>query len=349
MNPPWLEHAIPTVDQAVLQQAKARQTQLTKPPGSLGRLEDIAVRFAAMQGTLQPCLDKVHIVVFAGDHGVAEEGVSAFPQVVTTEMVRNFSRGGAAINVLAKNLHGNLEVVNVGTINHPGDLPNVVDQRIAPGTANMVQQPAMGIQQLIEALNAGRDAILRGGRAGMQLFIGGDMGIGNTTSASALACALLKRPAEDLTGPGTGLDSQGVIGKAHVVRKALEKHHTAINTPLEALCCLGGFEIAALVGAYMSCAQQGVPILVDGFITSVAALIAVRVKPQLKDWLLFAHCSAEPGHGFVLDALQAEPLLNLNMRLGEGSGAAVAVPLLRLAIATHNEMATFSEAEISEN
>lgn len=348
MSLDWLEQTISEPDNNIRQQAEARQAQLTKPPGSLGKLETIAVQLAAMQGNLQPALDKVQIVVFAADHGVAQEGVSAFPQAVTTEMVKNFARGGAAISVMAKHIKADLEVVDVGTVVEPESLPGVVSQRVAPGTANFTQQPAMTEEQLADAMQAGRDAALRARDAGVQLFIGGEMGIANTTAATALACAVLDLPVTELVGPGTGLDDKGVQHKAKVIQAALKKHVAVINKPLKALCCLGGFEIAALTGAFIACAQQAVPVLVDGFIASVAALLAMRLCPNSQQWMLFAHCSAEPGHQKVLAALNAEPILNLNMRLGEGSGAATAVPILRIAIATQNEMATFAEAGVSE-
>lgn len=339
--------ALPNAD--ARQAAEARQSQLTKPPGALGRLEEVAIRLAALQGTEQPCVDKVHITVFAGDHGVATEGVSAFPQAVTAEMVKNFARGGAAICVAARTLGASLEVINLGTACDTGPQDGVKDCHLGPGTANFTLEPAMDVHQLARALGIGRQAAERARLNGAQLFIGGEMGIGNTTAASALACALLDAPPEHLAGPGTGLDTHGVARKTEVIRRALERHNRHHGTPLEALRRLGGFEIAALTGGYISCAHLGLPVLVDGFISSVAALAAARLCPSAGDWLLFSHTSAEPGHRAVLDALDARPLLDLGMRLGEGSGAAVAVPLLRMACALHNEMATFAEAGVSEN
>jgi nicotinate-nucleotide--dimethylbenzimidazole phosphoribosyltransferase len=271
-------------------------------------------------------------------------------------MVKNFAQGGAAISVLAKLLDAKLEVVNLGTVNDPGDWPAVVRAVIAPMTTNFAIEPAMTRAQLASAIQTGRSSVLRAQQDYTQLYIGGEMGIANTTSASALACALLQESPQLLAGPGTGLDSSGVAHKAIVIGRALELHGLlplpsgdAIEGEgaLEILRCVGGFEIAALTGAYVTAAQQGIPVLVDGFITTVAALLAVRINPGVRDWLLFAHTSAEPGHQRVLDALDAKPLLQLGMRLGEGSGAAVAVPLLRLACALHNGMATFSEAAVS--
>lgn len=356
MEKNWFAQSCAVLNEMSRELALARQGQLTKPPGALGQLETIAVQLAAMQGAEKPQLDRVQICIFAADHGIAAEGVSAFPQAVTGEMVKNFARGGAAISVLAKTLGASLEVVNLGTVNDPGEWPGVVRAVIAPMTANFAVMPAMTEIQLVAAFQSGRDSVLRAKESAVQLFIGGEMGISNTTSASALACALLQQSPQLLAGPGTGLDSHGVAHKAEVIKRALALHGL-LSSPsgdaiegdraLEILRCVGGFEIAALTGAYVTAAQQGIPVLVDGFITTVAALLAVRINPGVRDWLLFGHTSAEPGHQRVLAALDAQPLLQLGMRLGEGSGAAVAVPLLRLACALHNGMATFAEAAVS--
>lgn len=345
MSPRWYDDPIADLDSAARAAARERQSQLTKPPGSLGRLEELGITLAAMQGTQQPRVEKIWIAVFAGDHGVTAEGISAFPQAVTAEMVRNFARGGAAISVLAQEWNARLEVVNVGTVQAMEELPGVLDARVGPGTANLVREPAMTVAQLRDALLAGHDAAERAAIGGAHLFVGGEMGIGNTASASAVACSLLALPAERLAGPGTGLDAAGVSRKAQVIERALALHRG--DRPLDALQRLGGFEIAALVGAYLRCGQLGVPALVDGFIATVAALVAVRLRPELAAWLLYAHRSAEPGHRLLLEALAAEPLLDLGMRLGEGSGAAVAVPILRAAAALHARMATFAEAGVS--
>lgn len=343
----WLNLPAASLDRAAMEAAEARQASLTKPPGALGRLESVAIRLAAMQGTPHPAADRVHISVFAADHGVAAEGVSAFPQEVTAEMVRNFARGGAAISVLAREIGATLEVMNLGTVADPGPLEGVSQLRLGPGTANFTLGPAMTERQLALALAAGRDAASRAQRAGAQLFIGGEMGIGNTTAAAALACALLNASPQQLTGAGTGLDAAGVAHKAQVIRRALDLHRDSLGSPLAALRCVGGFEIAALAGSYLSCAQQRLPALVDGFIAGVAALAAARLCPDAADWFLFSHASAESGHRRVLEALNAQPMLDLGMRLGEGSGAAVAMPLLRLACSLHNKMATFAEAGVS--
>lgn len=341
----WLHRPIAPPDDAARRTADARQRLLTKPRGALGRLETLAIRLAGLQGTNRPCVDRVHIVVFAADHGIGVEGVSAFPQDVTGEMLRNFACGGAAISVIARELGAEFEVVNLGVMNDPGPLEHVRQQRIAPSTANFLIEPAMTAQQLSDALCAGYQAAERAKTA--QLFIGGEMGIGNTTSATALACVLLRLPPEQLAGPGTGLSPSGVAHKVRVIRRAIDRHRHALTSPLETLRHLGGFEIAALAGSYVACAQLRLPILVDGFIATSAALAAVQLQPSVVDWLLHAHASAEPGHRSMLQALGAYPLLDLGMRLGEGTGAAAAVPLLRIACALHNNMATFADANIS--
>jgi nicotinate-nucleotide--dimethylbenzimidazole phosphoribosyltransferase len=346
--PSWVDEPVKSPDDKLIQQANAHQLQLTKPPGSLGRLEVCAVRLCALQQTLTPQVKRIHIAVFAADHGVAVSGVSAFPQEVTNQMVANFSRGGAAISVLAKHLGAHLEVVDVGTACHPGDLPGVVSKRAGDGTANLAEQDAMSAEQLAIALEAGRESADRALEAESDLFIGGDMGIANTTPAAALGCALTGVSAEKMAGPGTGLDAQGVNRKAEVIQHALARYEDLSGQPLEALRVVGGFEIAALSAAYLRCAQIGLPVIVDGFIATAAALVTVKHQPKAAQWLLFSHRSAEPGHRAMLESLGAEPLLQLDMRLGEGSGAAVAVPLLQMACELHNGMATFAQAGVSE-
>ena len=359
-NIEWLNHPVKEVASIAIKHAIDRQNSLTKPPGSLGVLEEVAIRLSAMRYSRskendRPVVDAVKVVVFAADHGIAEEGVSAFPQAVTAEMVKNFSAGGAAISVLANEISAELEVVNVGTVAVLDEMPGVIDQRIAPGTENFYQQKAMSETQLAEALWAGYESVERaqpaslsnGGEAALDLFIAGDMGIANTSSATAIACALLECSAKDITGPGTGLDEAGLNHKIEIIQHSLDRHQLKPDESLQILQALGGFEISAMTGAYIACAQKAIPVLVDGFISSVAALAAIKINPAVKDWLIFSHASAEPGHKIIMQAIQAEPLLDLNMRLGEASGAAVAVPLMRLACALHNKMATFSQAGVS--
>lgn len=342
----WLTRpaAVPDADWAA--RATARQTQLTKPPGSLGALETLAIRLAALQARERPQIDTVQITLFAADHGIADEGVSAFPQAVTAQMIDNFAAGGAAISVLARTLGAHLEVVDLGTVAASAAAGNVRRERIAASTANFAQAEAMTALQLEQALNAGRAAAARARAEGADLFIGGEMGIANTTSATALACLLLGQSARQLTGRGTGISDTQWQHKVGVIDRALRLHRAAV-APLDALRCVGGFEIAALVGACIHAAQQSVPVLVDGFIVSVAALLATRQNQSIAPWLIFAHQSAEAGHRQVLDALDAQPLLALGLRLGEASGAALAVPLLRAACAVHAQMATFAEAGVA--
>lgn len=348
MTASWWLNPCKSIDAQAYEQALARQQQLTKPAGSLGQLEALAVQLAGLQGRVKPGVDSVWVAIFAGDHGVVAEGVSAYPQEVTGQMLHNFVSGGAAISVLARQLGAQLEVVDLGTVNPSLNLPGVRHLNLGPGTANFVAGPAMTHVQGLLALQAGRDSVLRAKATGAELFIGGEMGIGNTTAASALGCALLDCAPSVLVGPGTGLDAQGVSHKARVIERALSVHVAERGDVLKTLFNLGGFEMAALVGAYLACAQEGVVVLVDGFICTVAALVAVRLNPSCREWLLFGHRGAEPGHNVVLQALEAQPLLALGLRLGEGSGAALAVPLLRLACALHGEMATFAEAAVAD-
>ncbi|UOG92761.1 MAG: nicotinate-nucleotide--dimethylbenzimidazole phosphoribosyltransferase [Candidatus Thiothrix sulfatifontis] len=342
----WLNATCPGPDTLAQEAARLHQAQLTKPPGALGELEAVVIRLAGLQGHAEPSLDKVHITVFAADHGVADEGVSAFPQVVTAQMVQNFLNGGAAISVLARELEATLEIVDVG-VKTPIDHPQLLSQRAGNGTANSALEAAMTLAQLELALQAGADAADRAALANADLFIGGEMGIANTTAATAIYCAVLDVPILDATGPGTGLDREGMLHKVNVIRRILNQHRSHFDQPLEVLRRLGGFEIAALTGAYIRAAQLGLPVLVDGFISTAAALIAIQVQPAVADWLLLSHTSAEPGHFFAVAELKQRPLLDLNLRLGEGSGAAIAVPLLRMACALHNQMATFAEAAIA--
>ncbi|UHG96474.1 nicotinate-nucleotide--dimethylbenzimidazole phosphoribosyltransferase [Pseudomonas sp. 7-41] len=348
MTETWWLNPCKASDASAYQHALARQQQLTKPAGSLGRLEALAVQLAGLQGRVKPAMEQVWIAIFAGDHGVVAEGVSAYPQAVTGQMLHNFVAGGAAISVLAQQLAAQLEVIDLGTVTPSLNLPGVRHLNIAAGTANFVNGPAMTEAQGRLALQAGRDSARRALASGAQLFIGGEMGIGNTTAASALACALLDCPVSDLTGPGTGLDAQGVSHKVIVIERALAVHAAQRGDALHTLFNLGGLEIAALVGAYLACAQDGIVVLVDGFICSVAALVATRLNPACREWLVFGHRGAEPGHRHVLHCLDAQPLLELGLRLGEGSGAALAVPLLRLACALHGQMATFAEAAVAD-
>ena len=346
----WYRQRAASTSETAEAAARARQGRLTKPAGALGRLEDLAIRLAGMQGRERPAADKVQISVFAADHGIAAAGVSAFPQSVTAAMVVNMAAGGAAISVLAEQIGATVELIAVGVLDPIPEHPCIRNETIARGTADLSQTAAMTSSELEQALASGRAAALRAAERGADLFIGGEMGIGNTTAATALACAMLGRPAADLVGPGTGLDADGVERKRRLIDRALALHRLEPEdtiSPIRALAQVGGLEIAALAGAFCACAQQGIPVLVDGFIASSAALAAIRLCPGAERWLILSHASAEPGHRLLTEALGQRPLLDLGMRLGEGSGAAVAASLLRLACALHNDMATFAEAGVA--
>lgn len=329
--------------------AEARQTRLTKPARALGRLEGIAITLAGLQGRDQPRADRVPVLLFAADHGVVAQGVSAYPAEVTVQMLANFAAGGAAIAVLARELGLPLHLRDVGTLADDAPAGATVDKPCR-GTRDMSVEPAMTGAEVAHALAAGRRAVDEAA-ADADLLLLGEMGIGNTTAASALACALTALPPDALVGAGTGLDAARIALKRAVVERTLALHAGAIASAevpsLEALRRVGGLEIAAMAGAMVAAAQRGVPVLVDGFIVSAAALVAARLDPGVRDWLLFSHCSAERGHRLLLEALDATPLLQLDLRLGEGSGAAVALPLVRLACALHNGMATFDEAAVA--
>lgn len=344
----WWQVAAPLPDAQALVRARDHQNHLTKPQGALGRLEEVAVRLAALQGTLSPRVDKVAIAVFAGDHGVVEEGVSAFPQAVTLEMMKNFVAGGAAISVMARQLGADLRVINVGSLAPAGSIAGVVDRIAGHGTANICQSPAMSQDAFFNAMVAGQAEAQHAVEGGAELLIGGEMGIGNTTPATAVLCHWLDISPAELTGPGTGLTADGVSHKAEVIQRAITRHASAMTTPEAVLQCVGGFEIVALAGFYIAGAQAGKPLLVDGFICTAAAILALAMNTSISPYLFFSHVSAEPGYKSLLHYIPSAPLLNLNLRLGEGSGAAACVPLLRMACAIHNEMATFSQAQVSE-
>lgn len=346
----WWQQPVKSLNASAQQAALARQVELTKPPGSLGQLEHLVVRLAAMQGQSQPKMDKAWVSVFAADHGLAHAGVSAFPQAVTAQMVHNFVNGGAAISVLAAWHQADFEVVDVGVNAEFKPLPGLVMNKIAPGTANSLLTAAMTAAQCEQALLVGKQAAERAHGSGAHAFIGGEMGIGNTASASLIAAAMMRTDVAPLVGVGTGLDEAGLAHKISVLQQVWQRHQFVLShgEPLAVLRAVGGFEIAALCGAYIRCAQLGLPVLIDGVITSAAALIAKAIQPSAQDWWLFSHLSAEPAHRQILQALDAQPMLQLDMRLGEASGAAIAWPLLQQACVLHQGMATFSEAAISQ-
>ncbi|WP_019516802.1 nicotinate-nucleotide--dimethylbenzimidazole phosphoribosyltransferase [Sphingomonas sp. Mn802worker] len=319
---------LPAADANARAAAEARQAQLTKPAGSLGRLEEIAIFMAGWQRVARPRIERGRAVVFAGNHGVVAQGVSAFPPAVTAQMVANFEAGGAAINALAGSAGLTLRVA-------PLDLDRP--------TADFTHAPAMSEAECLHALNAGAAAI-----AGADLLVLGEMGIGNSTAAAALAAASFGGSGRDWVGPGTGVDSDGVARKASVVDAALAYHRGALDTPFGILRRLGGREIVAIAGAVVAARHARIPVVLDGFIASAAVAPLARTVPGIVDHLIAGHCSAEPGHRRLLDRLRLRPLLSLDMRLGEGSGAAVAVSVIRAALAAHNGMATFAEAGVAD-
>lgn len=347
MLPDWIHSRVPPVSTAHVQRATQRQGQLTKPPGSLGTLEELAIRSAGWLASDTPSFERMRIVVFAGDHGIAAAGVSAFPQAVTVEMVRNFSNGGAAICVLAQESGAELEVVDAGVLTDPGPLKGVVSGRAAAGTADFRHAAAMTLSEFNAALELGKMAVDRGIAAGVQLFVGGEMGIGNTTAAAAVGSVLTGSPPEAMVGPGTGVDREGIEKKARFIAEGIAFHKLSKDNPLEVMRCLGGLEMTALTGFYLAAAQAGIPCIIDGFITAAAALTAIRFQPEILPWLLFSHMSREPGHAAFMQAIPAVPVLSLGLRLGEGSGGATVIPLLKMALALHNRMATFQEASVS--
>ncbi len=347
-NLEWLSIPIKALDEKSIEAATQRQHQLTKPSGSLGRLEELAIRFAGFQGQDIPQLKDIAVRVFAADHGICAQGVSAFPQAVTSQMIANFAAGGAAICVLSRQAGADLKVVNLGTVVPVSELPNVSSQVIAPSTADFSKQDAMTPHQLTQALNAGKQEIEHLTQE-TNLFVGGEMGIGNTSSASIIYSLLLQLPISEVVGAGTGLDEEGQRKKASVLEAALALHKQSVGQPIDVLRKVGGFEIAALVGSYTACAQKGIPVLVDGFISTAAALLAECIVPGAQNWFVFSHQSAEKAHKLALEKMNAQPLLDLRMRLGEGSGAALAIPILKSALLLHSEMATFESAGVSEN
>ena len=315
----------------------------TKPVGALGRLETLAVQIAEVQQTLEPVTERCRLTVFAADHGIAAAGVSAYPAEVTRQMVLNFLAGGAAANVIARTLGVEFAVVDAGVggpaIEHPG----LLSRRIASATRNAVNEPAMTASQCEQALDAGWNL---GREPGHEVACLGEMGIGNTSSASLVAAKLLGLRAEDLAGPGTGLDDAGLARKRRILEAAAARTPAELE-PMRALNEYGGFETVMLAGAMLGAAEAGKLVLVDGFIATVSALAAVRMSSVVKRHLVFAHRSAEPGHGAVLEALDTDPLLDLDMRLGEGTGALLAWPLVQAAAAMLRDMASFSSAGLS--
>jgi nicotinate-nucleotide--dimethylbenzimidazole phosphoribosyltransferase len=330
---------------AFQQQVRAELDQKTKPPGSLGVLEDLAAQIAGIQQSIKPRIASAHVFVVAGDHGIAHEGVSAYPQAVTAQMVLNFLSGGAAISVLAKANDAKVTVVDAGVAGIIPPHDNLLDRKIALGTKNFLHEAAMSLEQVDEALRHGMN--LCEGLPDNSAIVFGEMGIANTTSASALMHGLTGLPIEACVGRGTGVDDHGVSLKQKVICLAFQKY-AATNSPRELLSRYGGFEIAMICGAMLAAARIRQIIIVDGFIASMAAFLAIRMQPEVQAYMVFSHVSAEAPHRALLESIGAKALLDWNMRLGEGSGAILVLPLLRSACAMLSDMATFASAGVSE-
>ncbi len=340
-QPPPHEVTIPPLDNDARQAVRDRQLQLTKPPGSLGRLETMAGDLAAMQSTSRPTVDPAVVVTMAADHGVAAEGVSAYPQSITAAMVANLADRGAAVNALCEANEIENIVVDMGVA---GDIPaDVLGYRVDKGTANMVQGPAMTPQQALDAISAGQSVLADVAPEARVVGLG-EMGIANTTASAAITALLTDSPVEAVTGHGTGIDVETRAQKVDVIEQAIETNNPDPSDPISVLRSVGGFEIAGLVGLTLSAASQRVPVVVDGFIAGAAALVAAELNPRVTDYLLASHDSVEPGHAAQLDALGLEPCFDYGMRLGEGTGAALAIGVYRAACTAHNEMSTFAEA-----
>ena len=339
---------IPPLDTSAQAAARARQNTLTKPPGSLGRLEELSVQLAAITGKTPLSIDRKAVIVMAADHGVTAEGVSDYPAEVTPQMVLNFARGGAAINVLAKQAGARVVVVDIGVAADFDSATPIRHHKIAPGTQNMALGPAMTRAQAETAINVGLEVVNAEIAKGLDLVATGDMGIGNTTASAAITAILTGQPVAKVTGRGAGVDDAGLARKIAIIERALAVNKPDSNDPLDVLCKVGGLEIGGLVGVIIGGAANKIPVVIDGFISGAAALVAARLAPEVKPYLIAAHQSVEIGHRVMLEALGLRPLLDLDLRLGEGTGAALAFHLVEAAARILNEMATFAEAGVSD-
>lgn len=345
---------IKPLHESAMQFSRQRQNQLTKPAGSLGRLEELSIQLAGITGKNIPHIKNKVIIIMAGDHGVVKEGVSAYPQEVTPQMVLNFLHGGAAINVLANHINARVVVVDMGVANEVDvsrgavSAPMFIRRSIGLGTSNMAQGPAMKREQAQESIQSGIEIVLSEISKGADIIGTGDMGIGNTTPSAAIACALMNVPAEKIAGRGTGVDDDGLKRKISAITRGLNINKPNIKDGIDVLSKVGGFEIGGLVGVMLGAASKNIPVMVDGFISTAAAMIAVTIKPECKNYLIFAHRSKENGHSLMLDWLNVKPLLDLDMRLGEGTGAALGISLAESACKILSDMATFGEAGVSK-
>ncbi|MDP2729031.1 MAG: nicotinate-nucleotide--dimethylbenzimidazole phosphoribosyltransferase [Dehalococcoidales bacterium] len=339
---------IKPLDKKAMAEARARQDILTKPQDSLGRLEEVSIQLAGIQGKPIPQLKDKAIITMAGDHGVVAEGVGNWPQEVTAQMVYNFLRGGAAINVLARQAGARIIVVDMGVASNLKSHPQLLSRKVAPGTQNIASGPAMTGEQAIRAIESGIEIVNDEVAKGLDIVGTGDMGIGNTTASSAICAVMTGKQSSKVTGRGTGITDEQLAHKIKIVDKALTVNHPDPEQPLEVLAKIGGFEIGGLAGVMLAAAAHRIPVVIDGFISGAAALIAAALSPQLKDYLIAAHLSAEAGHRILLKHLGLKPLLDLDMRLGEGTGAALGIFLCETSARILAEMATFAEAEVSE-
>jgi len=339
--------SIRPVPAANLAAAQDRLDNLTKPRRSLGYLEELAARYAAIRGEVRPQVGAKRVCVFAGDHKVTAEGVSAYPSVVTQLMVKNFIGGGAAINVLSRRAGAEVEVIDIGVDGDLGTLAGLLVRKVKSGADNIARGPAMTTAECRQAIEVGIERAQAAARAGVTLLGTGEMGIGNTTPAAALFAALLGLPSAEVTGPGTGLEPGAVAAKAAVIERALQTTRDRCGTPLDTLAAVGGLEIAGMCGLCLGAAAARIGVVVDGFIASAAALVAMRLAPSAKDYMFFAHMSAEPGHRKFFASEGLRPIVDLGMRLGEGTGAAIAMQIIEDGVAIIREMATFAEVGIT--
>jgi len=339
---------IKPLDREAMAAARARQDELTKPRGSLGRLEELSIQVAGIKGQAVAGFEHKAIVIMAADHGVVHEGVTLYPQEVTAQMVSNFLNGGAGINVLARFIGARVAVVDMGVASNLPPHPVLICRKVAYGTKNMAQQAAMTYSEAVRSIEAGIEIIEAEIAKGLDIVGTGDMGIGNTTASSAICAAITGEPVEKVTGRGEGLDDRQRMHKAGIIHKALELNKPNPGDPVDVLSKVGGFEIGGLAGVMLGAAAHHIPVVIDGFISGAAALIAAGLSNELKNYLIAAHLSAESGHGVLLEYLGLTPLLNLEMRLGEGTGAALGMAIVEAAVKTLAEMATFSEASVSQ-
>ena len=338
---------IPDFDSKSAGQAQERQNNLTKPTGSLGRLEALSIQLAGISARSRPTFPRKAVIVMAADHGVTEEGISAYPSEVTKEMVVNFLNGGAAINVLARQAKARVIVVDMGVATDFEQAAGLLNHKIAKGTQNMRRGPAMDRQQAERSVQAGVEVVEAEIAKGLDILAIGEMGIGNTTPSSAITAVYTGLPVRQITGRGTGLDDSGFFHKVEVIEQSIAFNHPDPADALDVLSKVGGFEIGGLTGLILGAAAHRIPVLLDGFISGAAALLAVDLEQRVKPFLIASHLSVEAGHRAILEHLGLKPLLELDLRLGEGTGAALAFHLVDASVNTLNEMATFSEAGVS--